>query len=142
LVRRVRDNSEQQGRSAGSNGVFMSVFLSVCLRVGVCVGVYSGLYFSPHADYTLFYANGVKQAAAGQRLQILCFSVLPGRVQQLSELQTGQPKHPNYHSNRSTNGYELILFDSRFCLPVYVLDVQVAAAPGAKFSGSQEQKGH
>jgi len=101
----------------------------------------AGLYFSPHADYCFMYAKQLQPLLMGTCFKILQFAILPGRINQLSGLQHGQPKHPNFDSNRSTNGYEFILFDSKYCLPKHVLEVEVKAAPGAKFNGSHEQKG-
>ena len=102
----------------------------------------AGLYFSEHADYTLMYSTWPsKHLQAKQRIKILRFAALPGRIQQLTSLQNGQPKHPQYDSNRSTNGFEIILFDAQFCLPKFVIEIELQQAPGAKFNGSHEQKG-
>lgn len=102
----------------------------------------AGLYFSPHADYALIYSNNLKPVVQGQRIKILQFAALPGKVQQLKELHMGQPKHSQFDSNRSTNKFELVLFEAKFCLPLHVLELDISIAAGAKFEGSQEQKGH
>ena len=88
------------------------------------------------------YCNDVKPVAAGFKGQLLQFAVLPGRIRKLTDLKLGQPKHPDYDSNLSPSGFELIMFDEKCCLPQYVIDFHVSHAPGIKFTGSKEQKGY
>jgi hypothetical protein len=97
----------------------------------------AGLYFSPHADYCMMYHTTGKfgPVKIGDRGRLMVFQVMPGRINQLQTLDLGQPKHAQFDSNLSKNGFELVLFDEQFVLPSHIIDFEAKHAPGQKFTG-------
>lgn len=104
----------------------------------------AGLYFSKHADYCFMYCQlGGKLAVAkaGQEGRLLRFRVMPGRINQLSELATGKPQKEGFDSNVSPEDFELVLFQETLALPTHIIDFKVEVAKGSNFNQSVEKKG-
>ncbi|PAA65313.1 hypothetical protein BOX15_Mlig020716g1, partial [Macrostomum lignano] len=93
-----------------------------------------GVYFSEYPACAMDYVKG--------RSRLLLCLVSPGRTYQCRHYSHGQPCQPGYHSHRSPDGRELVTFDARQSLPVYVVhyersapDKSTAAATADKPSG-------
>jgi len=85
--------------------------------------------------------EGIRPVQAGDRGRLLRFTVLPGRVHQLSGMAYGHAQTDGFDSNLTPNHFELVLFDSNFALPTHVIDFAVTAAAGANFDSSVEKHG-
>lgn len=103
----------------------------------------AGLYFSEMADYTFVYAPFRTRIQAGQSVRIMQFDLLPGKVHECKAHSSESGKAPaaGFHSNRSPTHFERVLFDSRHCVPRFVVEVEAHKAHGHKFNASPEKNG-
>lgn len=92
-----------------------------------------GLYFSGIPEYAAPYSRpnrDLKMPGVGDTVKLIVFKVVLGACHKLkSRLRPGEGAKEGYHSHRTSNWEEIVLFDEAMCVPHYIFELRTAHSP-------------